>query len=59
MKFDFKKIGNICHGQDGAIYGNNIFRFGADGSCYVYDLDHLEPVSDGVAKIQHLEIVTR
>ena len=50
MKFDFKKIGNICHGQDGAIYNNNLFRFSGDGSCRVYDLNRLEPVADGEAE---------
>ena len=50
MKFDFKKIGNICQGQDGAIYGNNVFRFGGDGNCYVYDLNRLEPLADGEAE---------
>lgn len=50
MNFDFKKIGNICQGQDGCIYNNTIFRFGGNGECYVYDLQHLEPADDGEAK---------
>lgn len=50
MKFDFKQIGNICQGQDGCIYENTLFRFGGDGSCYVYDLNDLTPQADGEAK---------
>lgn len=50
MNFNFKKIGNICQGQDGCIYNNTIFRFGGDGTCFVYDLNRLEPVSDGEAE---------
>ena len=50
MNFDFKKIGNICHGQDGCIYNNMLFRFNGDGCCQVFALDRLEPVSDGIAE---------
>ena len=32
-------IGRIIKGQDGAIFGNQLFRFEGDGTCYVYDLD--------------------
>lgn len=51
MNFNFKKIGNICHGQDGCIWENTIFRFGGDGICRVYDLNDLAPTEDGTAKM--------
>ena len=50
MNFSFKKIGNICQGQDGCIWGNTLFRFGGDGIGRVYDLNDLEPMPDGEAK---------
>lgn len=34
----FKKIAVIQGGQDGAIYGNYLFRFDHTGKCYVYDV---------------------
>ena len=52
MKFDFKQIGNICHGQDGCVFENTLFRFGGDGKCTVYDLNDLTPQEDGMAKPQ-------
>ena len=51
MKFEYKKLGNICHGQDGCIFKNIIFRFGGDGICRVYDLNDLAPCEDGKAKM--------
>ena len=36
------KRGLITQGQDGAIWGNRLFRFNSRGFCYVYDLDTLE-----------------
>lgn len=48
----FQKIGTMKGMQDGAIWGKHLFRFDADGSCLVYDLDAvpggdtpLEPVA--------------
>ena len=34
-----KKIAQIVKGQDGAIWGNLLFRFGSKGQCCVYSLD--------------------
>ncbi|MBQ7039452.1 MAG: hypothetical protein IJN39_02685 [Clostridia bacterium] len=34
------KIGNISGGQDGAIFGDYIFRFGTFGKCYVHKLNN-------------------
>lgn len=36
-----EKIGKICIGQDGAVWGRFLFRFKSDGECCVYDLDAL------------------
>ena len=35
---EFKRIGKIHKGQDGVVWGGFLFRFDADGACYVYDL---------------------
>ena len=40
----FKKLGKINTGQDGAIYGGCLFRFGANGPCWVYDVETLEEI---------------
>lgn len=40
------KIGQIAAGQDGAIWGNLLFRFEGNGVCHVYGLDTLEKVSE-------------
>ena len=37
-----KQIAKIKDGQDGAVWGNYLFRFDAVGHCYVYDLKDLE-----------------
>ncbi|MBQ8407314.1 MAG: hypothetical protein IJY39_00470 [Clostridia bacterium] len=50
MKLEYKKLGNICHGQDGCVWENLIFRFGGDGICRVYDLNDLAPLENGEAK---------
>ena len=42
----FRKIGQIHGGQDGAIWGNLLFRFENNGACHVYDLNTLEKVSE-------------
>ena len=34
---EFRKIGRIHTGQDGAVWGDLLFRFDANGKCYVYD----------------------
>ncbi len=44
MKFDF--IGNIAKGQDGAIWDKFLFRFDANGSCTVYDIENIENGTD-------------
>jgi len=51
MKFEYKKLGTICHGQDGCVFQDTIFRFGGDGICRVYDLNDLSPTEDGMAKM--------
>lgn len=38
---ELKQLGKIRHGQDGAIYGDYIFRFDGNGFCAVYKLDNL------------------
>ena len=42
----FTKIGQICQGQDGVIWGNYLFRFEGNGACHVYDADSLEKKCD-------------
>lgn len=37
-----KKIGKITGGQDGAVFGNELFRFDTKGKCTVFDLSELE-----------------
>lgn len=39
------QIGKIAGGQDGAIWGNLLFRFQNHGQCYVYDLKTLEEMT--------------
>lgn len=39
---NIKKIGRIVWGQDGAIFGGFLFRFGNFGECFVYDLEELK-----------------
>ena len=39
------KIGKIAGGQDGAIWGDLLFRFQNHGGCYVYDLNNLEELA--------------
>ena len=44
-----KKIDKINGGQDGAIYGSELFRFDEKGNCTVYDLKELgksEPIAE-------------
>ncbi|MBO5889487.1 MAG: hypothetical protein J6Q58_05045 [Clostridia bacterium] len=36
------KVGNIIGGQDGAIYGSELFRFNSKGDCTVYDLKEVK-----------------
>ena len=42
------KIGKICAGQDGAIYGDLLFRLGSRGHCTVYDLTALGTDADAL-----------
>ena len=42
----FTNIAQIHGGQDGAIWGKQLFRFEGNGHCHVYALDTLEKVSD-------------
>ncbi len=39
---EIKHIGNIVGGQDGAIYGSELFRFDDLGNCWVYNLDTID-----------------
>lgn len=39
-------IGSICGGQDGAIFGDMLFRFDAKGNCCVYDMETLDNVEN-------------
>lgn len=36
---ELTRLGTIRHGQDGAIWGNLLFRLDHQGRCYVYDLN--------------------
>lgn len=38
-----EKIATLSHGQDGAIWGNYLFRFNTDAGCKVYDLEKILP----------------
>ena len=42
-------VGKISGGQDGAIYGTEVFRFDHRGNCRVHDLRNMEEVSRRVA----------
>ena len=43
---EIKQIGNIIGGQDGAIYGSELFRLDTKGNCTVYDLNGLKNSED-------------
>lgn len=45
-RLSFIPLGHICNGQDGAIWGGNLFRFNAKGNCRVFDLKTLAPVAE-------------
>lgn len=53
---NFKKIGQIVNGQDGAIWDHYLFRFKSDGFCFVYDLNDLK--LDGKNDAELREIAT-
>ncbi len=44
-KISYKHIFDGCVGQDGAIYGDMLFRFETDGSCSVYSMKTQQKVS--------------
>lgn len=46
-----KKIGKIGGGQDGAIWGDELFRFDARGTCTVYDLARLSGTDGELAPL--------
>ena len=50
MVINYKKLGNICQGQDGCIWNNMLFRFDGNAICRVYDLENLAPEENGEAK---------
>ena len=41
-----EKIAKIVGGQDGAIYGSELFRFNTKGECWVYNLEELKSDSE-------------
>ena len=45
-----KQIAKIQNGQDGAIFGNQLFRFNTRGDSVVYDLSEMDP--DNVKELQ-------
>ena len=45
-QLSFTPLGTYCNGQDGAIWGGNLFRFDAKGNCHVFDLQTLAPVAE-------------
>lgn len=51
MKVEIKQIAKIDGGQDGAIFGDKLFRFDTRGGCSVYDLTGLDFSGDEVREI--------
>ena len=47
---NIKKVAKILEGQDGAIYGTELFRFDTYGECSVYDISALN--GDGVTELE-------
>lgn len=39
-------IAKICRGQDGAIWGDYLFRFDSKGNCHVYDLTNIPTLKE-------------
>ena len=51
---NFRKIGQIVKGQDGAIWDHYLFRFKISGACYVYDLNDLKPSAEQDGLLQEI-----
>lgn len=51
---NIKQIAKTQGGQDGAIYGDLMFRFNAKGLCQVYDLKHLENTANAPIELMPL-----
>ena len=51
---EIKQIGKIVGGQDGAIFGGLLFRFGSRGQGYAYDLSAVDAEREGDGIIEPL-----
>ena len=51
MNVEIKQIAKIGGGQDGAIFGDKLFRFDTRGGCSVYDLTGLDFSGDEVREL--------
>lgn len=51
-----KKITKICGGQDGAIFGSELFRFDTRGSCTVYDLSDINKQGERLSPIAQFKL---
>lgn len=49
-----KHIANIKGGQDGAVCNHYLFRFNADGLCYVYDTNQLNEYNAEAAELKEM-----
>lgn len=56
MKVEIKPIGKMIGAQDGAIYGNHLFRFSTKGYGYVYDLRALGEEYTELAPIAEFQL---
>ena len=54
----FKQLANTKYGQDGAIFGNLLFRFDHLGVCSVYDLSSLDGSADAPVELSHVSEFT-
>ena len=54
---ELTRLGTIRHGQDGAIWGNLLFRLDHQGRCYVYDLNRDGFPEVGYFRLDRWEII--
>ena len=51
---NIKHIAKIKGGQDGVVWNNYLFRFDADGSCYVYDIKQLNKCDSETVELKEI-----
>ena len=56
MRITYKAV--CCPGQDGAIYGDYLFRFSNNGICRVFSIKELKEESDAPATLPQLALFT-